>query len=120
MYKEIKIGGEAVPMKATAATPFYYKQIFRTDLMKVFSAAAKAQDDTEEASSIISEHIPELAYVMKCQGAGEDMTTRNLETYVEWLETLEPNDIILASQDILMLYNGNKVTSAVPKKKAGR
>lgn len=119
MYKEIQIGGSTVPMKATAATPFYFKQIFGIDLMKVFNQAAKTSDEGE-ASAVISEHIPELAYVMKCQGAGEDMTTRNMEAYIEWLEGMEPNDILLSAKDILMLYNGNKVTSAVPKKKAGR
>lgn len=131
MYKEIKVGVSVMPFKATALTPVLFKSIFGQDWLKICSQAAKEADRIErekkEAAergeewngdevSSIADHIPELAYIMNKQGAGENPWALSKEGFYEWLDELEPTDILKAAPDILTLYNQQKKTSSVPKK----
>jgi hypothetical protein len=112
MYAEIMIGAELVPMEANAATPFRFKQIFHKDFLAM---ASKGLEDAEAA-----EVGSQLAYVMAMQGAKADMTKLNEDSFYQWLEGFDPNDVILVLGKIMDLYNGNTVTTAVAKKKDGQ
>lgn len=112
MFAEIQIGAEMVPMEANAATPFRFKHVFHKDFLAL---ASKGLEDAEAA-----EVGAQLAYIMAMQGAKADMTKLNEDAFYKWLEGFGPNDIVMALDKVMDLYNGNTATTVAPKKKKGQ
>ena len=110
MFKTIQIGGQTVDLLSNAATPIYYHQLFKKDVVK--NLAEAAQDNI-----IAVNMAPELAYIMKNQAAKTDMSTLNIDTYIEWLETFGALDFVDANEAIWEVYYGNIQTSSESKKK---
>lgn len=104
MYREIKIGDKKVPMKANAATPIRYRQVFGKNLLPYFMGKATDED--------AAEMVGELAYIMAMSGSGADMTKLSLDGYVEWLEGFDSMDFVNPDtvQALISLYQGNEVS----------
>ena len=112
MYKEVKIGEKAVPLKATASTLIRYRQIFGRDLLKTIGT-----DENEVDANIIQE----LAYVMAMAADGADMMKLNENTFIDWLDEFESFDIINpdTATEIIDVWNASKLTASESKKKEG-
>lgn len=110
MYRVIKVGEKEVPMKANAATPIRYRQVFNKNLLPYFMGKATDED--------AAEMIGELAYIMSSSATGADMTKLSLEGYVEWLEGFDSMDFVNTDTvtAIINLYQGNEETHADLKK----
>lgn len=112
MYREIKVGKESIPMKATAATPIRYRHVFMQDVITEFT---KVQENYGLAIDTISK----LAFIMaKTADPTADLTALNMDAYISWLEQFEPFDITNAANDIVDLYLGNTEGLSEVKKKA--
>ena len=113
MYREIKVGEQSIPMKATAATALRYRHVFGQDLMTEFQ---KVENDTGLGMSALQQ----LAFIMACAADPEkDMNRLNEEAYIEWLDNFEPLDFAEAAEDIIDLYAGNTKSLSEVKKKDG-
>lgn len=102
MYGVIKIGGRDIPMKANAATPIRYRQVFGKNLLPYFMGKATDED--------AAEMVGELAYIMAASASGADMTKLSLDGYVEWLEGFDPMDFVSGDtvEALIRLYQGNE------------
>lgn len=109
MRKEVEIGGNVVSFVANAATPLYYKQFFKKDLLK--------QLNSGDGLEIAGDSIPELAFIMAKQADKADMMHLKYEHFIQWLECFDPLDIVLHSEDIITTYFNDLETSVEPKKK---
>lgn len=107
MYKLVTIGNQEVEMVANAATPFRYNQIFKEDFLKL---ASETKADASAAGTFIR-----LAYVMAMQAAKKDMAKLNEDSFLNWLEQFETNDLFNALNEITEVYAGNEKTSTSPK-----
>ena len=112
MYREITVGKESIPMKATAATPIRYRHVFKKDVLNELSTVG-------ENSALAIDTISQLAFIMAQAASGADMNKLNEDVYVSWLEQFEPFDITNASEDIVDLYIGSTKGMSEVKKKAG-
>ena len=112
MYREIKVGKESIPMKATGATPIRYRHVFKEDVLNEFSKV-------EGNYSVAVDTISKLAYIMACAADDSvDMTKLNMEGYIDWLDKFEPFDLTNAADAIVDLYVGNTEGLSEVKKKA--
>lgn len=112
MYREITIGKESIPMKATAATPIRYRHVFKQDVLNEFTSVG-------DNSALAIDTISQLAFIMAQSAAGADMSKLNEDVYVTWLEQFEPFDITNAADEIVDLYVGSTEGTSEVKKKAG-
>ena len=120
MFKVVKFGEKEIELKATAATPLRFKQVFNFDLMKTLT---KVKDiaEKEEAEQIdegldASELITKLGFIMAMQAAKEDFTKITVASYYDWLDDFEINTIPIV--EIMNVYTGNE-HSEVDAKKEG-
>lgn len=111
MYREIMIGEKSIPMKANAATPIRFRQVFHKDILKELTEA-------EKNTALAMDSISQLAFIMAMSGNGSDMSKLNEDTYIAWLEQFETFDLINASEAIVDVYLGNTPTTSDAKKKA--
>ncbi len=102
MYRVIKVGDKEVPMKANAATPIRYRQVFGKNLLPYFMGKATDED--------VAEMLGELSYIMAKSAEGADMMKLSLDGYVEWLEGFAPLDFVdeKTVTAIIGLYQGNE------------
>lgn len=63
------------------------------------------------------EAISQLAYIMNKQAERADMTSLDIDGYLDWLDQFESLAFMAHAMDFLGLYMGNKSTSAEAKKK---
>lgn len=110
MRKTILIGSESVEMVANAATPFRFKNVFKKDLLKIFSAA------DEENASLQMEAGQMLAFIMAKQAEKVDMNTLTEENFYEWLEGFMSSDLYDCLDDFVDLWQASQKTSSTPKK----
>lgn len=109
MKKTIEIGGNNISFVANAATPLYYKQFFKKDLLK--------QLNSGDGLEIAGDSIPELAFIMAKQADKADMMHLKFEHFTEWLERFNALDIVLNSEEILSVYFTDLQADVEPKKK---
>ena len=123
LYREIKIGETVVPMRANAATPYRYRQIFGADLFAWFDAleVQETPDDRETAEGLLR-----LGYVMHLQARApenpeiyDQAEARGEEGYILWKEELDLWPAMGAWPEILALYTGQSRSQSVKKKKTG-
>lgn len=113
MYREITIGKESVPMKATAATALRYRHVFGADLMTEFQSVGND-------GGLGMNALQQLSYIMACAAdPTKDMNRLNEVTYMDWLENFEPLDFADAAEGIIDLYLGNTKELSEVKKKEG-
>ena len=111
MYREITVGTQSIPMKANAATPIRYRNVFKQDVLNELQTVG-------DNYSIAIDTISRLAFIMAKAADGSDMNKLNDDMYVEWLEQFETFDITNAAEEIVGLYVGNAETLSEVKKKA--
>lgn len=111
-YAVVRIGGTDVPMRANAATPIRYKQVFHKNIMPLFTGTIP-EDEAEEM-------LMELAYVMACSAAAPAPEPLNYtyEGFVLWLEGFDALDFFVEETvtAIRNVYAGNLVTASELKK----
>ena len=114
MTKSITLeGGKEVKLAANAATPFRFKQLFGTDLLKVVQQSTKSEDD----QIILADTITQLAYIMCKQAEGANMNAISMDDFFAWLEGFEPMDFVTSAQQIIDVYMSSTKTSVEAKKK---
>jgi len=128
MFRSVEIqgaDGEAVqlPLLATAATPYWYKRIFRRDpfrdLAELYQAAGSpvpvtdAPDGTGDGETIdpidpaALDHlslIAQLAFVMSRQAAGADLARTAPGDFLLWLDGFAAAAFVEAGPEILDVY----------------
>lgn len=104
MEKTIKIGDKDVTLRATAATPYLYREAFGRDM---FVDMAEAQNGGNTAL------FTRAAYIMAKQA---DAKTAN--TIVEWLDQFSMFDVMQAVPQIMDVWGLNEETTVKSKKKA--
>ena len=113
MFKEVTIGKKKVALLANGATPLYYKQVFKKDIIKQFN-------DAPDELQAVTDSAPELAYIMAKQAENQNeiakMSTLNFESYIAWISELNPLDIPMAADAIIAVYMGDQVPDSEPKK----
>lgn len=113
MTKGIDFRGKTITFTSNGATPLFYKQFFRKDLLKIVTAG-------DEGLEIATENIPELAFIMAKQADKADMMNLRYEMYIDWLSLFEPFDLTLKAEEIFEVYAKDIMPTEEPKKKAGK
>lgn len=114
MTKSITLeGGKEIKLAANAATPFRYKQLFNTDLLRIFQQSTQG----EEEQMILADVIPQLAYIMNKQAEGANMNDISMDDFYTWLEGFEAMDFVVAGEQIINVYLSSTITSVEAKKK---
>lgn len=104
MLKEIKIGEKVIPMKASAFTPFLFKEQFNSDIITEMQKMQKSGE-------IDSVFLARLAWVMARSA------DKNLPKLEEWLGDFEMLDLYMAAPQIIELWGGNSIQHSSPVKK---
>lgn len=107
MFGVVKIGEKEVEMLANGATPYRYKTVFHEDYL------AKVTGKISDAEA--TDMMAKMGYIMAMQAEKADMTKLSLETFIEWLEQFNPNDIYAATSAISDIYAGNAESDVAPK-----
>lgn len=110
MTKEIMIGDKPITFTSNGATPLYYRNFFKKDLLKVINT-----DNGE--MELATENIPELAFIMAKQADKANMLNLEMKHYFEWLEQFNPLDLTMLGKEIFMVYVADSVPIEEPKKK---
>ena len=97
MYKTIIIDGNEVEFAANAATPFRYKQVFKSDLFAVLGNEKRAEEEGAEV-------VTRLAYIMNKQAQKADMNKLNEEDFITWLEGFSSMAFINVADQIINAY----------------
>lgn len=103
----INIDGREMEFAANAATPIRFKQIFKTDLMRMFQ-------DTENADHY--EAVTQLAYIMNAQAEGKGFSGKSFDDYCTWLEGFTPMAFLNVAEEIVAVWTESETTTSTPKK----
>lgn len=112
MYNVIKIGEKDVPMLSMASVDIYYRNIFHED-------AIKLQTKDLDEGDIIN-FVVRMAFVMAKFAELKDrkeMNKLNEDSFLEWLDQFERNDLLNSLVDVRLTYEGQSVTQSDAKKK---
>lgn len=138
MIGRIKIGtGESereITLRATAATDIRYKQVFGEDCLPKLLSVAKLAETLPEGAADWREGedmppeaieayiklvedgtlqvIQQLAYILNASAERKDMARLDVVDYIEWLDDLEPLDLLVNMAYILDVYFGGKATAS--------
>lgn len=114
MIRDIQIGNKTVPMRANAATPIRYRQVFHKNLLPYFMGKASDED--------AAEMVGELAYIMARSATNASMDKLSYEDYVSWLDDFEALDFVRDDtvSAIIDLYQGNEESMVDLKKSPGQ
>lgn len=119
MQKTIIIDGKEVPMKASAATPVLYRNLYGKDLImdmnKLVNAFEKGKKEKKSLDVASLECFEKIAYVMARSGAPKDEPFP--ETSLEWLDQFEMMSIYEVLPQIIELWKINQKQLNVSKKK---
>jgi len=107
MYKTVMVDGKAMGLSANAATPFRYKQVFKSDLFAVLGNEKRAEEEGAEV-------VTKLAYIMHNQAEKADMNKLNEDDFITWLEGFSAMAFINAADDIVNVYMDSTVGTATP------
>lgn len=115
MYNVVKIGEKDVPMLAMASVDVYYRNIFHEDPIKI---QASESFGPAEAMALYMR----LGFVMAKfaeHPKREAMARLNEDAFLDWMDGFDRGDYMQALGDIRLTYEGQAVTAADAKKKAG-
>ena len=107
MYKTIEIDGKKMEFAANAATPFRYKQVFKSDLFAVLGNEKRAEEEGAEV-------VTKLAYIMHNQAKKADMGKLNEDDFVTWLEGFSSMAFINSADEIINVYMDSTIGTATP------
>lgn len=121
MTGTIKIGAVEVEMLANAASPIFYKRLFREDfllkLQELQGSIIQDGDQTKISGDV--DIFSQMGFIMHSQVTMTDAQLLNLryEDFVKWLAQFSPLDVINASGEIANLYMSQDKTVVEAKKK---
>ena len=107
MYKKVTIDGNELEFAANAATPFRYKQVFKSDLFAVLGNEERAEEEGAEV-------VMRLAYIMHNHAQKADMNKQNEEDFINWLEGFSAMAFVDSAEDIINAYMDSTVGTATP------
>ena len=114
MTKSITLeGGKEIKLAANAATPFRFKQLFGSDLLRMFQQSTKSEDD----QMVLADVVSQLAYIMNKQAEGANMNDISMDDFFSWLEGFEAMDLVSAGEQIMNVYLSSTITRVDAKKK---
>lgn len=64
--------------------------------------------------------VSQLAYIMNAAAEKKDMSSLDVNGYLDWLEQFETMEFLTHAMGIIMLYMNNRATTSIPKKKEDR
>lgn len=111
MYNKIVIGAKEVPMLSMASVDLYYRNIFHEDPIAL---QTKGIDEGEMINFVLR-----MGFVMAKFAELKDrkeMAKLNEDSFLDWLDQFERNDIFAALPDIQKTYEGQMVTESTAKK----
>lgn len=117
MGKTITIGGQDVPVIATASTPVIYRQVFHEDLL-VFLQEMEKATRANTVKDGTSDMLCKLAYIMNQQTEKtqiECFRELSIETWLQWLDNFKPLDFEMAGGDIINTYYDAQRTQSTSK-----
>lgn len=116
MYGKIMIGTKETAMLANAASPYLFKQVFHEDFLLVSRRMVDEQDEAVKDATA-SDIFVRMGFIMAMQATKKqaDLYKIGYQDFYTWMEQYEPNDILMAVNDIALLYKGQEVPSSVPK-----
>lgn len=112
MYNIVKVGESEIPMLSMASVDVYYRNIFHEDPLKLQT------DENMDAGAMIG-FIQRMGFVMAKFAALKDrkeMLKLNEDSFYEWMDTMERNDLINALPDIQATYEGQSIPISEAKK----
>lgn len=112
MFNIVKIGTSEVPMLSMASVDVYYRNIFHEDPLKI-------QTDENADTGVMIGFIQRMGFVMAKFAELKDrkeMLKLNEDSFYEWMDTMERNDLINALPDIQMTYEGQSINGSEAKK----
>lgn len=106
MRGKIMIGNREIEMAANAASPFYYKEIFKEDFL------LKAQETPPDVNIFVK-----MGFIMAKQAEKSHAEMMKLppEEFFNWLSEFEPMDILNSAGEISNLYMGQTEQMSAPK-----
>lgn len=104
MEKTIKIGDKDITLRATAAVPYLYLEMFGRDMLVDMAEASNGRNTAL---------FTRLAYIMAKHADKEQVPGR----LVEWLDGFDTFDIYQAIPSIMGVWELNEKTTAKSKKK---
>lgn len=107
MFKTVIVDGNEMELAANAATPFRYRQIFKSDLFAILGNEEKVETEGVEV-------VTKLAYIMNNQAKKADMGKLNEDGFIEWLEGFSSMAFVNAAEDILNVYMDSTTGTATP------
>lgn len=109
MEKTIHIGEKVVPLRANAATPIYYRNMFRDDLLTHLGG--------EEDGSVRTEVLMRLAFLEHMQATKDSRELRKIgeDQFLDWLEGFEWADVVDAGSEAVDLWSGQSESTSEPK-----
>ena len=116
MYRTVKIGGKDVPMMSTAATDFFYRQIFHADPTRIQYSLG---EDENENEIIMLDFLQKMGFVMAKNAeisAVSEMVKLSEADFYEWLIQFDRAEYLDALADIRCVYEGQDVTEIESKK----
>lgn len=108
MTKEVLIGENAVKMSGNAATALRFRQVFGSDILRLFN---------EQGTNLDINVILQLGFIMRLQALGSDFVGIGESDFIAWLEQFETMDVFMAAKDIVDIWIDTNKTAAKPKKK---
>ena len=108
MYKTVIVDGKEMGLSANAATPFRYKQVFKSDLFAVLGNEKRAEEEGAEV-------VTKLAYIMHRQAEKADMGKLNEDDFITWLEGFSAMAFVNSAEEIVNAYMDSTVGTATPK-----
>ena len=112
MYNIVKIGAADVPMLSMASVDVYYRNIFHEDPLKI-------QTDENADAGVMIGFIQRMGFVMAKFAELKDrkeMLKLNEDSFYEWMDNHERNDLINALPDIQATYEGQSLSTSEAKK----
>lgn len=112
--RTIKIDGKEMQLKATGATPVFFQELFKQDMLKLLGGAT-----TESSDDVPFDILGKLGFVMAKQAEGasfdefENLTDKD---FIIWLDQWSFGGLIGASREILEAVLAGNVPAAELKK----
>lgn len=109
MERTILIGGGEVHLRANAATPIYYRNMFHDDLL--------AHLGEEESGGTRTEVLMRLCFVEHMQAMHEPKDLRRIgeEQFLAWLEHFEWSDLVDAGAQAVEVWTGQSESTSTLK-----
>lgn len=114
MQKNIIIDGKEVPMRASAATPVRYRNLYGKDLLMDMNKLTEAFN-AKSLDTASLESFERIAYVMAKSAASDDADFP--ETELDWLDQFEMMSIYEVLPQIIELWSINTKQLNSSKKK---